>query len=401
MNKSQEILQQITEKARQLQEFLGDDPTKKTFSAEDVLEIKRRNDELNDLEDQRVAASKEEENIAEVARKNRELLERQRTPVDTVGFGSGKARQDMQSMSLGEQVVAHPNYKNATNKRNLGIDLSEYEFKTTMTTSAGWAVDNPRSNIVIPSAQRRPVVADLVPQDSTTNSVVKYMRETTFTNAAAEVAENAAKPEAALALTEITATMGKIAVWLPITEEQLEDVAQVRAYVNNRLTLMLQLVEEASLLTGTGNIDGFIPNAGLTQAVGADPVPTAVYKAFTKIRFTGYAEPSGVVFHPNDWEPVRLLQDSTGRYIWGDPWVEGIERIWGKPVIVTAAETENTILVGDFAMFSHISRRQGITIKTFDQHADYAIYNRLVILAEERLTLEIYRTTAFCTVTGA
>lgn len=404
MNKSQELAAQLAAKSAELQSFLGDDPRTRTFSAEDVLEIKRRNDELNELEDKRAAAYAEEQEISQIAQKNREMLSQFSTPRDSVGHGSGRPNDSQdngrEQKSMGQLFVEHAGFKNALNKRAATVDLSDFEFKTTMTTSAGFAVNNPRTNIVVPKAQRRPVVADLIPQDSTTLTAIKYMEETTNTNAAAIVAENAVKPESALAFTERTANMAKIATWIPVTEEQLEDVPSVRGIINNRLVLMLQLAEEVELLTGVGNIAGLIPNAGQTQAKGADPVPSAVYKAFTKIRYTGFAEPDGVVFHPNDWEPVRLLQDSTGRYIWGDPWVEGIERIWGKPVIVTPAETENTILVGDFGMYSHISRRTGITIKTTDSHSDYFIYNRLVVLAEERLTLEIYRANAFCTVTG-
>jgi len=403
--KPSEVLQSdLAKKQQELHEFLGD-VKEKSFSAEDIGEIKRRNDELDQIEDKRAKAYAEEQEVAAIAAKNRERIEALSTPVDPVGHGgagrpgAGMSGQPEQK-SLGHQFTEHAAFVKAPARRSTTVELPNFEFKTTMTTSAGFAPSVVRTAVVVPYALRRPVVADLIPQDSTTQSAIKYMEETTSTNAADLVAEDGLKPESALAFTERTANMGKIATWIPVTEEQLEDAPQVRALVNNRLTVFLQLEEEDQLLNGTGNINGFHNRVTQTQAKGVDPTPSAIYKAFTKIRFTGFAEPDGVVLHPNDWEPIRLLQDSTGRYIWGDPWVEGIERVWGKPVIVTPAEVENTALVGDFGMFSHISRRTGITIRTTDSHSDYFIYNRLVILAEERLTLEIYRLAAFCKVTG-
>lgn len=401
MNQLQLMAAEVQTKRASLAEFLGDNWQERKFTDGEYSEIETRRAELADLHDK----LKKQESIEELAKGNRYELEQFQKPVDRIGHGGGSRPQEEQK-SLGQQFVEHPNFANVHGaaRKNVQVDLPNYEFKTTMTTAAGWSVNNPRTQVLIPLAMRRPVVADLIPQDTTTLTSIKYMEETTFTNNAAPVAENAAKPESALAFTERTALVQKIATWIPVTEEQLDDVPQARAVIENRLMTMLALAEEVQLLTGSGTppaLNGFLTAVTQSQAKGADPTPTAVYKAFTKVRFTGFAEPSGIVMHPNDWEAIATLQDGNGNYVWGRPFEAGpIARLWGVPVIVTPAETENTILLGDFQTYSHISRKMGVTIRTSDSHASNFTLNVLVILAEERLSLEIYRASAFCLVTG-
>ncbi|TMC31735.1 MAG: phage major capsid protein, partial [Chloroflexi bacterium] len=114
------------------------------------------------------------------------------------------------------------------------------EGKTTMTTAAGWAPQAIRSGLVVPIATRPVQVLDLLPQSNTQQANVVFMEETTFTNNAAEAAEGAAYAENVEALTERTALVQKIAVFLPVTDEQLADVDQAKAFVNNRLTFSIR-----------------------------------------------------------------------------------------------------------------------------------------------------------------
>ena len=163
------------------------------------------------------------------------------------------------------------------------------------------------------------------------------------------------------------------------------------------------------LLSGDGNsphLQGILTASGIqTQALGADTAPDAVFKAMTLVRTSGAnawgsAEPSGLVLNPTDWQAVRLLKTTTGEYIWGEPMAPGPATFWGLPAVITNAITQGTVLVGDFRMYSHISRRKGLTIQVSNSHSDYFTKGIQAIRMDQRLSLEVYRGAAFCKVTG-
>lgn len=157
------------------------------------------------------------------------------------------------------------------------------------------------------------------------------MEETTRNQAAAETAEGGAYAESSFALTEKTSPVRKITDSLPVTDEQLEDVAQAQSYINSRLTFGLRQRLDGQVLVGNAvgsNLRGLKNVAGIqTQAKGTDPVPDTFFKAMTKVRLGGRAIPTHHVMHPTDWQNVRLLRTTDGIYIWGNPSEAGPERM--------------------------------------------------------------------------
>jgi HK97 family phage major capsid protein len=277
-------------------------------------------------------------------------------------------------------------------------------LKTTLTEAAGWAPQAIRTGQVIPFATRPIQLLDLLPGGNTTQSAIVYMEETTFTPAAAETAEGSAFPEAALAYTERNVPVRKIPVFIPVTDEQLEDVGQVQGLLNQRLPFFVMQRLDGQILNGNGtapNLFGILNVSGIqTQARGTDPAPDAAYKALVKCRVTGRANPNAFIFHPTDWQNIRLLRTADGIYIFGNPSDPGPDRLWGLPVAQSDAGSAGTAVAGDFAGFSQLVERRGITIKVSDSHSDFFIKGTQAIRADYRCAIVWYRPAAFTTITG-
>jgi HK97 family phage major capsid protein len=361
--------------------------------------IKQANDELSAL----AAARDEVQALAQIEAQNAEAMKAMRQPVGRQVTPDNEPSDDAPKgvKSLGD-IIRAAGLKSGFRGVIGTLSPEAAGLKATITTG-DMVGQNQRLPLVL-DAQEQRTVADLMLQGTTNAATLEYYEETTFTNAAAETAEGAAKPESALDFTLVTEPVRKIATWIPVTDEMMADNDGFESYLRGRLGFMVRQREERQLLVGDGtapNISGITDRSGIqTQAKGADPTPDAIFKAMTKVRNTGFAEPTAVVLHPNDWQDIRLLRTTDGIYIWGSPAEAGPERIWGLEVRVTTNMTENTGLVGAFRPDAQIFRRGGIELAVSDSHASYFISNLLAVRAEERVALAVYRPASFCTVTG-
>ena len=370
-----------------------------------VEALKAIDAEVTDLREERVKLL----DIERALKAGRELNEEMNQPAQEMRHPAKGAEGKAEIKTLGELFVEK---KVGYELKGREVHLPDIDLKTVMSAGAGWDPPTIRESRVEVYPVAPIGVIDHIPMLTTQRDTIKYMKETTFTNNAAEVLESVQGTlqtygEGALALTEQSDEVEKIAVWLPVTDEQLEDVAGIAAYINSRLTYMIRARLDGQILVGTGRSVGTPDLVGtldlaslLTQAKGNDPVPDAIYKAMTQVRVTGFAEPSVVFIHPNDWQAVRLLTTADGIYLFGSPMEAGPSRIWGVPVTQTTRVTENTGIVGDYRGYSNLYIRRGVTLKVSDSHASYFIQGVQAIKAEMRCSMVHYRDTAFCSVTS-
>ncbi len=406
--KLQEAFEKLEAKRKELAEIFEKYPNM-DMDEKVATDIKARNDELTDL-GKKVDELK---SIDAIAEKNRQAIEEgsKRQPMDwqkNAKPGDPTANRE-EEKSFGQRVVESKAFTEYKKGSGVGpaVELDGtrlLERKTVFDTSTGYAPQAIRIPKIVDYAAQRPMVVDLMPQGATDQNAVVYMEETTQTNAAAETSEKGSYPESALAFTEKSSTVRKIATFIPITDEALEDVPMMASVIDNRLNLLVRMREETQIISGDGaapNLRGILQTVGIqTQAKGADPTPDAVYKAMTKVQVSAFLPANGVVMHPNDWQDIRLLRTVDGIYIWGSPAEAGPERIWGLPVVKTTSIAENTGLVGAFDLAVMLFRKKLVTIQISNSHSDYFIKGQLAVRADERVALVVFRPAAFCTVTG-
>lgn len=339
------------------------------------------------------------------------------------GKGGGNApANEMQFKSLGRQVIEAKEFQSWVKAgANAGISLclddmlpsdflakaASFETigqKTLMTTSAGFAPESVRLPGFVEAATRPLQLLDILPMGRAGQAAVPYMEETTRVHAAAEKAEGATFAESEFAFTEKSTDVRKITDSLPVTDEQLEDVALVESYINGRLSFGVRQRLDLQCYDGDGtapNLRGIHNVVGIqTQAKDADPVMDAFYKAMTKIRVTGGAMPTHHVMHPEDWQDIRLTRTADGIYIFGSPTEAGPDRLWGLPVVQNNAKAAGTGMVGSFQpAWITLFERRGVDIQVGYVGSQFGEGKRTV-RADMRAALAVFRPAAFCSVTG-
>lgn len=331
------------------------------------------------------------------------------------GTGNGGGRRvALVKGSLGAQFIASDTYKwlKETKDTRTGAWSSAASELMAATlsedpASGGDLVLRDTQRGILPLPMRRLVMADLIAPGTTTSNSVGYMKETSITNAAATVAEGAAKPESTIVFAAVADPVRKIATWLPVTDEMLEDVPAIHAYIDTRLRQFVQLAEDDQLLNGNGmapNISGILDRAGLAASIArvAESNPDVILKQISAIELATSLEVDGIVMHPTQWDGLLLLKDADGNYIaGGGPFVSPQRKVlWGRNVAVTPAIAAGTALVGAFSTASQFFRKGGLRVEANHSHADFFVKNLVAIRAEERGALCVYRESAFGTVTN-
>ena len=334
---------------------------------------------------------------------------------DNEGRGPTAANQDHRDrrpQSIGQRVTGSEEYRAWVEGGSRG-DMPQIEIRalvdsdTTSNTDGNAGMLIPQGAPILPTPrQMKLVVRDLLPQGTTNLNNINYVREytpATDETGASSVAEAAAKPEVVIEFTDADAPVRKIAAWLPATMEILSDAPTLRGYIDARLAYMVRFREQAELLKGNGlapDLEGLYTVSGTqTQTATNNDVPATVADSIAKVELVD-GDADGIVMNPGDfWASVSERRSTTfdgeAHPVSGAPIGAPAPTLWGMPVVRTRALSSLECVVGDFSQGAMIFDREGITVRQSDSHDTYFIYNKVAILAEERLAFPIFRPDLF------
>ncbi len=317
----------------------------------------------------------------------------------------GAGGEDEPQKSFGEQFVESEAVKSfiASSPTKGKADM---RFKATLTSattdsagSVGDAINQTRLPGILPLPQRRMTVRDLLTPGRMDGNTLEYVKETGFNNAAAPVAEGAAKPESDMKLDLVSTSAKVIAHWMKASRQVLDDISQLRSIIDQRLLYGLAYKEETQLLNGDGtgqNLHGIIPQATAYSAAFTPDDATAIDTIRLAMLQAALAEypATGIVLHPTDWARIETTKDAGGNYIIGNPQGTLSPTLWSLPVVATQAIAVDKALVGAFRLGAQIFDRWDARVELGYVNDDFT-KNLVTILAEERLALAVYRPEAF------
>ena len=251
----------------------------------------------------------------------------------------------------------------------------------------------------------RPVhVRQLIPQGSTASDVVRFVKESGYSNGAAATAEGTTLTQSDFDMTASDANVRKIGTYFRISEEMLADTPQLTSYLSARAPEKLLEVEDTQIISGSGtgaNLSGITTDAAAFDLTGefADSVDSAnefdvLIAALNQLAIANYSADT-IMLHPTDFHKILLLKDSTAEYIKKDVY-QGLQpQFNGVRVVLNTAITSGTFLVGNFAQGTQLWVRDNVNVEFFREDGTNVRDGFVTVRVSERVALTNYLPNAF------
>jgi HK97 family phage major capsid protein len=299
------------------------------------------------------------------------------------------------AVSAGAEFVKSEQFKQLMSGQ---IQRARYEVKNTVTSDSTTVF--PQQNPAIIRGNFTPLtIRELFRTIPVTSNMVNSLRELSWTNDAAEVAQGAAKPESDLTFEQYNVPITTVAHWIKVSNQLLADAPAIAAYIDTRARDGLAQRIDAQLLNGNGtspNLSGLTDSGNFTAytATSGDLLVDAINRAKYALWATGNM-PDVVVVNPADWGAMERTREGagTGQYLYGTPGAMAGENPFGLRIVLSNNMAAGKFLVGAIDASAVLYTRQGATVEMGYVNADFT-NNLVTIRVEERLGLGVERPAA-------
>jgi HK97 family phage major capsid protein len=286
---------------------------------------------------------------------------------------------------------------------------ASFEVKADMTVGADFTGE------VIPADRvagykfdpTRPVhIRQLIPQGSTSSDVIRFVKESGYSNGAATAAEGSTLAQSDFDMTASDSNVRKIGTYFRISEEMLADTPQLTSYISARAPEKLLNVEDTQILTGNGtapNLSGIITDAAdfdvssggaFYQSVESANEFDVLVASLNQLALSNY-QASYILLHPTDFHKILLLKDSQNNYL-KDQVYSGLQpNFMGVPVIINNAISAGSFLCGNFNVGSQLWIRDNVNVEFFREDGTNVRDGFVTVRVSERIALTNYLPNAF------
>jgi len=240
-------------------------------------------------------------------------------------------------------------------------------------------------------------------QGSTQSDVVRFVKESGYSNGAAATAEGTTLTQSDFDMTASDANVRKIGTYFRISEEMLADTPQLTSYLSARAPEKLLEVEDTQILSGAGTgaqLSGIITDAAAFAAGDlADSVDNAndfdvIVAALNQLAAANYNADS-IVLNPSDFHKILLLKDTQNNYL-KDQVYSGLQPVFmGVKVVLNTAIPAGDFLIGNFGVGTQLWVRDGINVEFFREDGTNVRDGFVTVRVSERVALTNYLPNAF------
>jgi len=286
---------------------------------------------------------------------------------------------------------------------------AQFEIKADMTGDAdfsGEVIAAGRVDGIKYDPARAVHMRSILPQGTTASDVVRFVKESAYSDGTATKAEGATLGQSDFNLTASNAIVTKIGAYFRVSEEMLADAPAIASYISVRAGDKLMAQEDAQILNGNGtapNLSGIITDSAdfVTGSGGAfyQSVESAnefdvLVAALNQLALSEF-QANYIILNPSDFHKILLLKDTQNNYLKDQVYAGLAPNFMGVNVIVNTAIAAGSFLVGNFAVGSQLWTRDNMSVEFYREDGTNVRDGFVTAVVKERIALTNYLPNAF------